>query len=78
MGYNATVPFGDYLAGPNHTLPTGATARFAEGLNPRTFLRAQSWMKPIGTIDSLVKDTSAFADMEGLSFHAKAARARVS
>ena len=29
MGYTATVPFGDYVAGPNHTLPTNRSARFA-------------------------------------------------
>ena len=77
MGNDSTVAFGDYLSGPNHTLPTATTARFSEGLNPRTFLRAQSWFWPNGDIRALAADTASFAAMEGLSFHAMAAKARL-
>ena len=77
MGNDSTVAFGDYLSGPNHTLPTATTARFSEGLNPRTFLRAQSWFWPNGDISALAADTASFAAMEGLSFHAMAAKARL-
>ncbi|HPQ80823.1 MAG TPA: histidinol dehydrogenase [bacterium] len=76
MSYRSTVAFGDYLSGPNHTLPTGTTARFSEGLNPRTFMRAQSWFVPRGDISALSGDTALFASMEGLSFHRMAAEAR--
>lgn len=77
MGYNATVPYGDYAAGPNHTLPTNRAARFAGGLNPFTFLRGQSWLHLPGTASELSKLTAGFADLEGLTAHAAAARARL-
>lgn len=76
MGYKSTVVFGDYMAGPNHTLPTSRTSRFAEGLNPRTFLRAQSWFSARGDISQIVYDTASFANIEGLTAHIEAARAR--
>jgi histidinol dehydrogenase len=77
-GYDTTVPLGDYMAGPNHTLPTGRSARFSEGLNPRTFLRAQSYLRSSGSMETIASDTAEFAEVEGLSFHAKAASARKS
>jgi histidinol dehydrogenase len=76
MGYNATVPFGDYMAGPNHTLPTGRTARYSGGLSPLTFLRPQSWFGAGSDIKDLASATEAFAEMEGLKAHAASARSR--
>lgn len=77
MGYAATVPFGDYMAGPNHTLPTGRTARFSGGLTPLTFLRPQSWIQVQGEQASgLARETAAFAQLEGLTGHGAAASAR--
>lgn len=77
MGRIATVPFGDYCAGPNHTLPTGATARFASGLSPLTFLRTQSWLSISQSCNTLAQHTATFAAMEGLLGHKEAALARV-
>jgi histidinol dehydrogenase len=77
LGYGTTVPFGDYVAGPNHTLPTGRTARFSGGLSPLTFLRPQCWLQTVGDLHRIASDTAVFADMEGLSGHAAAARARL-
>ena len=77
MGQQATVPFGDYMAGPNHTLPTGQSARFSSGLSPLTFMRTQTWMQPTGSIEHLARDTSVFADLEGLLAHAAAAKMRM-
>lgn len=77
IGRYATVPFGDYMAGPNHTLPTGGSARFTGALTPLTFLRAQTWLQVGGDIRGLAEDTEAFATLEGLSGHAAAARARL-
>ncbi len=77
LGYRATVPFGDYMAGPNHTLPTGGTARFSAGLSPLTFLRPQCWMTTTDQLGSLAADTASFAELEGLYAHAAAARARL-
>jgi histidinol dehydrogenase len=76
VGDAATVPFGDYMAGPNHTLPTRRTARFMGALTPLCFLRAQSFVRAGADVASLARDTARFAEMEGLSAHAAAALAR--
>jgi len=76
IGYHSTVPFGDYGAGPNHTLPTAGTARFASGLSPITFLRAQCWLQVHPHCPTLAADTVQLAELEGLHGHAQAARLR--
>lgn len=77
MGYYASVPHGDYMAGPNHTLPTGGAARYSGALNPLVFLRAQSWMKSSNNAAHLAKETAQFAKLEGLTAHAAAALCRI-
>ncbi len=77
MGYYATVPHGDYMSGPNHTLPTGGAARYSGALNPLVFLRAQSWMKSSVKADHLGRETAQFARLEGLTAHAAAAECRI-
>ncbi len=77
MGYYASVPHGDYMAGPNHTLPTGGAARYSGALNPLVFLRAQSWMKSRDKADHLGRETAQFAKLEGLTAHAAAALCRI-
>lgn len=77
LGYHATVPYGDYAAGPNHTLPTNRCARFSGGLTPLTFLRAQSWLKIEAPAQELSRKTADFARLEGLPAHAAAATARI-
>ena len=77
MGYHSTVPFGDYMAGPNHTLPTGRSARFSGGLSPFTFLRPQGWLHTGPKLEQTASNTAAFATLEGLHGHAAAARARL-
>ncbi|MHB0897263.1 MAG: histidinol dehydrogenase, partial [Spirochaetales bacterium] len=67
--------FGDYGAGPNHTLPTGGAARFAAGLSVLHFLRARTWLR-MDQPELLKADTAAFARLEGLEGHARAAEAR--
>ena len=42
LGPFSPVAVGDYVAGPSHVLPTGATARFASGLSSNDFLRSNS------------------------------------
>ncbi len=74
-GSAAAEVFGDYGAGPNHTLPTGGAARFAGGLSVLHFLRARTWLA-MDAAGVLVKDSAAFARMEGLEGHAQAAEAR--
>jgi histidinol dehydrogenase len=68
MGYNTPVPVGDYVAGPNHTLPTSRAARLSGGLTPWTFLRPQTWMRTVDA-KTLCGDAAAFAVVEGLEAH---------
>lgn len=77
MGCYASVPFGDYMAGPNHTLPTNRAARYSGGLSPLTFLRGQSWLKIPEKAPELAAGTAAFAALEGLVAHRQAALARL-
>ncbi|MFM7085580.1 MAG: histidinol dehydrogenase [Cyanobium sp.] len=69
---------GDYLAGPNHTLPTSGTARFAGALSVETFLRHTSL---IGFNRAALEATSgaviALAESEGLHSHAESVRRRL-
>jgi len=76
-GYGSTVAFGDYMAGPNHTLPTGQTARFQGCLSPLTFLRPQSLVSVSRSAPRLAGETAAFASIEGLVAHKEAAAARL-
>lgn len=77
LGYNACVPMGDYMAGPNHTLPTGRAASFTGGLSPLTFLRPQSWLAVDSENTTLVRSTQQFSVLEGLTGHAEAAGQRI-
>ena len=67
--------FGDYGAGPNHTLPTGRGARFQAGLSVATFLRASTYLE-IEDGSALAPDAAGLARLEGLEGHARAAEAR--
>jgi len=42
LGENTPEPIGDYVAGPNHTLPTGSTAKFYSPLNVENFMKKSS------------------------------------
>jgi histidinol dehydrogenase len=69
---------GDYGAGPNHTLPTGGTARYAAGLSVMTFLRLQTWLRiddPLAAAP-LAEDAAWFGRAEGLEAHARSAEMR--
>lgn len=70
---------GDYGAGPNHTLPTGGTARFASGLSVLDFSTFRTWIE-IDAADAareLYEDAAALAQMEGLDAHRRAAERRL-
>jgi len=79
IGSGSAEVFGDYGAGPNHTLPTGGTARSAAGLSVSHFLRLRTWLR----IDDpraaagLIEDTERIAQIEGLVGHQRSARLRV-
>lgn len=69
---------GDYGAGPNHTLPTGGTARFQAGLSVMHFLRLRCWMhiQDEAQAGSLVSDAYDLAIIEGLAGHSASASSR--
>ena len=70
---------GDYIAGPNHVLPTGGAARFSGPLGVQTFLRPTSIVRGTQAMMQSLGDKAALiADYERLPAHAAALRARVS
>lgn len=78
MGPYSPEPIGDYMAGPNHILPTGGTAKFYSPLNVDTFLKKSSVI--YYSAESLMEhglDTIILAEGEGLTAHANAVRVRL-
>lgn len=76
VGTTASVSFGDYMTGANHTLPTNGLARSYSGLSTLDFVRWTTYQRV--TPDAAARmaaDVGAFADAEGLDGHARAARA---
>ncbi len=77
VGPFSPVSLGDYLAGSNHVLPTGGTARFASGLSVHAFLRSVQVIEYDEGALALVADgVATLADAEGLPAHGEAVRAR--
>ena len=78
VGPYSPVPLGDYLAGSNHVLPTGGTARFASGLGVTTFLRAVSVIEyDEAALAEVGHNVIALADAEDLPAHGEAIAARL-
>ena len=74
MGRNCPEALGDYFAGPNHTLPTGGTAKFSSPLSVDDFVKKTQYT--YYTKDALARvagDVAFFAEKEGLTAHAKSA-----
>ena len=78
IGQDSTVPIGDYIAGPSHTLPTNGTARFSSPLNVDDFLKKSSviWYSKKAVAEAL-EPLTALALAEGCEAHARAVRMRV-
>ncbi len=77
MGEWTPEAAGDYVAGPNHTLPTGGTARFSSPLSVDEFIKKSSVIQYSAA--ALMRDASAImtiADHEGLWAHAQSVRLR--
>jgi histidinol dehydrogenase len=78
VGAYATVPLGDYAAGPNHTLPTSGAARFGSPLGVYTFLKRSSVLSlNRGDLEMLRDAVVRLASLEGLSAHAHAVEVRL-
>jgi len=78
IGESATVVLGDYVFGPSHVLPTGATARFASPLNVLDFVKFTSLLKvDKAALKKLGKAAAAIARAEGLEAHARAVEKRL-
>ncbi|MEA2629468.1 MAG: histidinol dehydrogenase [Chloroflexota bacterium] len=78
VGPYATVPLGDYVAGPNHTLPTSGAARFASPLGVHSFMKRTSVLSlERGDLEMLREACVRLAAMEGLGAHSHAVEVRL-
>jgi len=69
---------GDYVAGPNHVLPTGRTARFASGLSVFDFMKRTTWVAAdAGSLSTIGPAAIALAEAEGLDAHARSIALRL-
>ncbi|MEO6446326.1 MAG: histidinol dehydrogenase [Gemmatimonadaceae bacterium] len=76
VGASASVAFGDYMTGANHTLPTNGLARSYSGLSTLDFIRWTTYQRVSEAAASkMATDAGTFAEAEGLDGHARAARA---
>lgn len=77
LGHYTPEPLGDYMAGPNHVLPTGGTARFFSPLSIDDFIKKSSILSfSKEALEGLGDDIITFANAEGLTAHANAIRVR--
>ncbi|MBT3280210.1 MAG: histidinol dehydrogenase [Campylobacteraceae bacterium] len=78
LGQNTPEPIGDYIAGPNHTLPTGGTAKFYSPLNVENFMKKSSIISfSQKAINEIGNECALLADTEGLTAHAESVRVRL-
>ena len=78
LGHLSTEPFGDYIAGPNHILPTGGTARFSSPLGVYDFLKRTNVIETSPrALAALGPKIVSLATMEGLEAHARAVQYRL-
>jgi len=78
MGKYCPEALGDYLAGPNHTLPTSGTARFSSPLSVDDFVKKTQYSYyTADALRNVAKDLAFFAETEGLSAHARSALVRL-
>jgi histidinol dehydrogenase len=76
VGRDSGTAFGDYVAGSNHTLPTGGAARFTSGLSTRSFRRRMSVVRIGAAADALARAGVPVAEAEGFTQHAESMRVR--
>ena len=77
LGKNCPEALGDYLAGPNHTLPTSGTARFSSPLSVEDFVKKSQYTYfTRDALGQVAEQIAAFARQEGLEAHARSAVVR--
>ncbi|MBC7374750.1 MAG: histidinol dehydrogenase, partial [Frankiales bacterium] len=78
VGNHTPVSLGDYLAGSNHVLPTGGTARFSAGLSTQTFLKRMSLVQySADALVTVAPHVVALGGSEDLLAHVEAVQVRV-
>lgn len=78
LGRHTPEAIGDYVAGPNHVLPTGRRARFASGLSVLDFMKRTSFLGlDEAALATLGPATVALAHAEGLPAHARSVALRL-
>jgi histidinol dehydrogenase len=78
LGSNCPEAIGDYVAGPNHVLPTSGTARFASGLSVYDFLKRTTWVAlNDASLNQIGPAAVALANAEGLTAHAQSVAIRL-
>ncbi|NET48500.1 MAG: histidinol dehydrogenase [Merismopedia sp. SIO2A8] len=77
LGYSTPEAVGDYIAGPNHTLPTSGAARYASALGVETFMKHSSIIQySPRALQSVAQSIDTLATAEGLPSHAASVRLR--
>jgi histidinol dehydrogenase len=77
IGEYSSEPLGDYMAGPNHTLPTNGTAKFFSPLSVDDFIKKSSIISYTKeALGNIHKDIECFANSEGLTAHANSIAVR--
>ncbi|MGN1164587.1 MAG: histidinol dehydrogenase [Candidatus Ornithospirochaeta sp.] len=77
LGRNCPEALGDYMAGPNHTLPTSGTARFSSPLSVDDFVKKYQFSYyTSASLSKIADDVALFARREGLEAHARSALVR--
>lgn len=78
LGHFTPEPLGDYMAGPNHVLPTGGTARFFSPLSIDDYIKKSSIISfSEDALKNLGDDVIKFANAEGLTAHANSVKVRM-
>jgi histidinol dehydrogenase len=78
LGRHTPEAMGDYIAGPNHVLPTSRTARFSSGLSVLDFMKRTTLLAcDPGAINAIGPDAIVLAEAEGLDAHARSIAARL-
>jgi histidinol dehydrogenase len=77
LGHYTPEPMGDYIAGPNHVLPTAGTARFSSALSVDHFIKKTSLIHYSRTaFENEAEDVIRLAEIEGLTAHANSVKIR--